>query len=308
MRYTPVIMTGSFETPARRLTGPRIKTALHCHTVNSDGGLSPRETAEQYRAGGFGALCITDHRHVTPLEEYALDGLACLPGTENGGWPDIIGVGVQSPVDRELPLVERARQLADQGGFTIAAHPTYCEAVPESYLDCEHLMALEILNAYCDSAYANGLATELWDMVLGQGKRVWGVAADDAHLNPRKRHYSAAGEAWVEAFCSTATADDVLEALKAGAFFSTQGPAFEQIAVEDQTIRVTTSPVAQVRWRTFGKAGYVHHAPSGGRIESSELPEWFRPKRFVRVELVDETGRRAWSNPVFVDGSDEVDA
>lgn len=104
--------------------------------------------------------------------------------------------------------------------FTIAAHPTYCEAVPESYLDCEHLMAL----ANCDLAYANGLATELWDMVLGQGKPVWSVAADDAHLNPRKRHYSAAGKAWVETFSSTATADDVLEALKAAAFFSTQGP------------------------------------------------------------------------------------
>lgn len=295
-------MPRRFALPTRPLSGPRVKTGLHCHTLNSDGGMTPAQTAETYRSRGFGALCITDHRQVTPVEDYAADGLLALPGTENGGWPDIIGVGVREAVDADLPLAERASLLAGQGGFTIAAHPTYCEGTPEAYLGCDGLGALEICNAYCDSAYANGLATELWDMLLGRGMRVWGVAADDAHLNPKKRHYSDAGQAWVEAWPGETTPEGLLSALKEGAFFSSQGPVFEEIAVSAEGVRVSCSPVAQVRWRTFGKVGYVHHAPPGGSLASSELPEWFQPKRFVRVELVDGRGRKAWSNPVFADG------
>ena len=37
-------------------------------------------------------------------------------------------------------------------------------------------MALEIYNAYCEEAHANGVATELWDMLLGRGMR--GVPSD----------------------------------------------------------------------------------------------------------------------------------
>ena len=294
-------MPHTFETPPYPLVGPRFKTGFHCHTVNSDGGLTPEQTAETYRAKGFGALCITDHRQVTPVKGLGRDGMICLPATENGGWPDILAAGVLETADTDLPLAERARRLAAQGGFTVAAHPAYCEATPESYRDCDDLMALEICNAYCDEAYANGLAIELWDMLLGEGKRLWGVAGDDAHLNPKKGYYSDAGRAWVEAWLPSATPEGLLSALKAGAFFSTQGPVFEEIAVTPEGIRVACSPVRQVRWRTFGRVGFVHHAPVDAPIVASELPEWFRPSTFVRIELVDERGKRAWSNPVFVE-------
>ena len=64
--------------------------------------------------------------------------------------------------------------------------------------------------------------TELWDMVLGRGKRIWGVAGDDAHLNPRKRHFSDAGKAWVGIWAAAQTPAAVLAALNSGAFYSTQ--------------------------------------------------------------------------------------
>jgi len=163
-------------------------------------------------------------------------------------------------------------------------------------------MAMEIYNAYCDAAYTNGYALELWDMVLGQGKRLWGVAGDDAHLNPRKRYYSDAGLGWVEIWADTPAQRPVLDALKQGAFFSTQGPVFDEIAVDESTIRVTCSPVEQIRWRTFGKVGYVEYASGNSQLTSSSLPDEFRPSKYVRIELVDCCKRRAWSNPVFVNG------
>ena len=280
--------------------GSWLKAGFHCHTVQSDGGLSPDETIALYRSRGFQVLGITDHAVVTDIRDLAGDGMVTLNSTENGGDPDIIGVGVSAAVPPEWSLADRASALADQGGFTIAAHPTYCSAAPETYLECPDLMAMEILNAYCDEAYANGLATELWDMVLGRGKRIWSVAGDDAHLNPRKRYFSDAGKAWVEIWAADQTPAAVLAALSSGAFYSTQGPRFTSIRAGDTHFEVKCTPVAQVRWRTYGSVGFVDYAPEGGALTRSELPEGFNPRVFVRVELVDANGLRAWSNPVFL--------
>ena len=60
------------------------------------------------------------------------------------------------------------------------------------------------------------------------------------------------------------------------------------------------SPVKQVRWRTFGHAGFVDHAPDGAALTHSELPDWLQTRLFVRIELLDHHGKRAWSNPFFL--------
>ena len=104
----------------------------------------------------------------------------------------------------------------------------------------------------------------------------------------------------MEVWTAALSCEAILHALKQGAFYSTQGPRFESIAVEGSTIRAACSPVSQVRWRTWGSVGFVDYAPEGGCLLQSTLPEWFRPRVFVRIELVDDQGKRAWSNPFFV--------
>lgn len=289
-----------FDATPLALSGDRVKAQFHCHTTNSDGGLSVEETIRTYRSKGFRCLGITDHGQVTDLSTLSDDNFISINSTENGGNPDIIGVGVSAAVPKELPLRERARRLASQGGFTIAAHPTWCGALPDAYADSPDLMALEICNAYCDQAYANGLATEIWDMLLGMGKRLWGVAADDAHLNTQKRYYSDAGLGWVEIWTPELSSEAVLGSLKRGAFFSTQGPVFESITVGETSIDIRCSPVAEVRWRTFGRVGFVDYPTEGSSLTGSALPEWFMSSIFVRIELVGLDGKKAWSNPLFV--------
>lgn len=290
-----------FENPGFNMSGERIKAGFHCHTFRSDGGLSPMETLERYHKKGFRCLGITDHRTVTGTDG-APDGMLTIPSTENGGEPDVIAAGIVKPVPPELPLAERCGSLAAQGGFTIAAHPAYCAALPGDYIDCGELMALEIYNAYCDMAYSNGYAVELWDMLLGSGKRIWGVAGDDAHLNPGKRFYSEAGLGWVEIWADDFSEKAILDSLKKGAFFSTQGPVFQEISITGNSVSLKCSPAAEVRWRTFGKVGFVDYPREGSELEVSSLPGWFKPSKFLRIELVDREGKRAWSNPVFVKG------
>ncbi len=289
-----------FDASPRILTGTRVKAGFHCHSSNSDGGLTPEETIRRYRQLGYHCVGITDHKRLTPIESYSDDDFVAVNSLENGGVPDIIGVNVGHAVPEDLTLSERAARLAEQGGFTIAAHPTYEAATPSIFVSCPHLMAMEIYNAYCDGAYANGYATELWDMVLGQGKRILGVASDDAHLNPKKRFYSDAGRGWVEIWARDFSREAILEALKRGDFFSTQGPKFKTIEVTSDTIRIESTPVVQIRWRTFGHVGFVDHALKGSTITGSSLPKWFVPNIFVRIELIDQHGKKAWSNPFYI--------
>ena len=320
--------------------GRWVKAGFHCHTTASDGGLSTEETVTRYRDKGYTCLGITDHRTVTATEALTTDEFVGINSIENGGFPDVIGVGVDHGIPVDRPFPEKVRGLAEQGGFTIAAHPAYCGVIPDDYMACPDLMALEIYNAYCDDAYANGYALELWDMLLGLGKRIYGVAGDDAHLNPEKGWYSNAGLGWCEIWTDSFTRDGLLQALKDGAFYATQGPRFLSFEVDGPTLRFTCTPVAQVRWRTFGHEGRVfrpdpHASPAplgqnpprsapdaalgndqrrpnpshtndllrtapGPALTHGELPPSFKPRIFVRIELLDHHGKRAWSNPFFV--------
>jgi hypothetical protein len=286
--------------PVSLASGNWIKAGFHCHSTESDGGLSPEATVERYRELGYRCVCLTDHHRVTPISHLSDAGFLALDGTENGGDPDVIGVGSGVAVAAERSLSDRSAALASQGAFTIAAHPTYCAATADVYLACPHLHGMEILNAYCDDAYCNGYATELWDMVLGRGKRIWGVASDDAHLNPRKRHYSDAGRAWVQVQAAELSRAAVLEALTNGAFYATQGPEFTMLKAAGPTVEFTCTPVAQVRWRSFGRSGWVEYATAADGITRASIPDDLGVRGYVRVELVDAAGLRAWSNPFFL--------
>ena len=287
-----------FENPIKG-PGRWIRTGLHCHTINSDGGQTVLDTISRYRSLGYHCVCITDHRKITPASEHSDEEIVVIDSVEVGGRPDVIGIGAKNSPDPELSLSNKASILSEQGAFTVAAHPTYSAALPEDYLDCEGLMAMEIYNAYCEDAYANGTATEMWDMLLGEGKRLWGVASDDAHLNPRKRVYSDAGRAWVEVWSPELSENAILNSLKTGAFYSTQGPRFSSIEVNGSSIRIACSPVQQIRWRTRGSAGFVERSECPEGITGSSLPEWFKARGYVRMELIGGDGLRAWSNPLF---------
>ena len=42
---------------------PQYKANLHCHTILSDGKLTPEQVKDAYKEHGYSVLCITDHEH-----------------------------------------------------------------------------------------------------------------------------------------------------------------------------------------------------------------------------------------------------
>ncbi len=58
------------------------KTNLHCHTVNSDGALTPEKIKEEYMKRGYSAVAFTDHEHLIDNSHLTDDRFVAITGCE----------------------------------------------------------------------------------------------------------------------------------------------------------------------------------------------------------------------------------
>src|SRR5262245_22602261 len=109
--------------------GVWLRCALHAHTTNSDGEMSPDMLVRHYEWAGFDVLVITDHWVRTV--ERSTRKLLVLPGTElnalvNGQDSHVLALGVEAdpePPDGDFaPLPEVVAWIAEHGGVPFLAH------------------------------------------------------------------------------------------------------------------------------------------------------------------------------------------
>lgn len=284
------------------LPGHWFRGVLHVHTTQSDGALDPAAAMAWYREHGYQFAAITDHGAVTELSGLGDDSFLVLRGielsagkTEIGGDYHIVGLGVTRapalPADASAQAAINAVREAE--GEAILAHPYWSGAALGDLLPLEGHLGLEVYNATCEESIAKGLSAVHWDELLARGRRLWGVAVDDAHWR-RPDH----GEAWVVVKARRLEREALLRALREGHFYSSRGPRITGIEVREEVVHVTCSSVATIsfvcdnwrgkRFRATGDAGI-------GRAEFAPPPGI----TYVRVECVDRQGRAAWSNPIF---------
>jgi hypothetical protein len=134
--------------------------------------------------------------------------------------------------------------------------------------------------------------------LLEGGLRVLANAGDDAHFgHPRDRFGG-----WVEVHADGLDPGALLRSLKAGRYYSTQGPDLLEMVLDGDRLRVETGEVYAISLSGGGDrwtSGSERHAEGGGSITETEFD--LAPFRgsFCRVTLVDAAGRRAWGNPIW---------
>jgi hypothetical protein len=89
----------------------------------------------------------------------------------------------------------------------------------------------------------------------------------------------------------------LLAALKAGNYYSSQGPLIHDLRVDRDEIEVSCSKAASVMLLGRGSRAEQVLAPLKERVR---LPSSKFKGDFVRAVVVDGQGRRAWSNPVWL--------
>jgi len=283
---------------------------LHTHSSRSDGALSPDRVSRLYREAGYDFVAITDHFRAeygfpltdtrglrTPTFTTLLGAELHAPRTEFSAEWHIIAVGLPlgfPPPDSAESGPELARRARAAGAFIGMAHPaaSLLTLADAESLDAAH--AVEVYNAL-SAGEERGDSWHLCDLLLGRGHRFSVYAADDAHFQPQDPPGCAA---WVQARAESLEPAALLAALKAGHYYASTGPEIHAIRLYDGRITVHCSPVSRVLV-TGGVPGKQVRA--GQALTECSLPlDMFQASAYVRVTVVDATGGRAWSNPIWL--------
>lgn len=276
---------------------PRYRVNLHMHTTFSDGKLSPAEAVQRYREAGYDAVALTDHWFFG--NESELEDFIVLSGAEyNIGGSDarngvfhIVGVGMNHApsVTKHMTAQEVIDRIHDAGGIAILAHPAWSLNSPEMILSLCGVDATEIYNTVSGVHYSRRADSSLIvDMLAGEGRIYPLLASDDAH------YYDGTDEcvSWIMAEATDNTKEALLRAIRKKQFYATQGPEIH-LFKDGDGYTVRCSPGREIAF--FSNGVWSHRVFEGENLTEAHyvpLPH----EHFLRAEVTDAKGLRAWTN------------
>jgi hypothetical protein len=307
-----------FELPAS--TGGRwYRGNTHAHTLESDGDSPPEQVARWYKGHGYAFLVLSDHNVFTDparLAHLADSTFLLIPGEElttsfqqrpvhvNGlNIPHVIPPRQDSTLVGTIQAnVDAVREVR---GVPHVNHPNFRWAFDHRVLaQVRNDRLLEIFNGHPlvhnhGGGDVPGMEA-MWDSLLTRGKRIYGIAVDDAHhfqgeFAPER---SNPGRGWVAVRAQRLDAGEIMQSLEAGRFYASTGVELDDVVVTPTTLEVHIRPRGDHRYRT-------EFIGSEGRIlaRSDANPAVFTlstPEAYVRARIQDSGGAVAWVQPVFV--------
>lgn len=307
----------AFSAPGRFYRGN-----LHTHSNRSDGALAPEEVCRRYREAGYDFLALTDHligSYGYPIVETApfrTNAFTTILGAEihtgrmaNGEIWHLLAVGLPedfqpphapsfAPADGAESAAALARRAAEAGAFVAVAHPQWSGLTLPDALCVEAAHAVEIYNHSCSIESDRPDGAAMLDLMLSEGRRLTACATDDAHFTGAD-----AFGGWVMVKAETLAPEALLESLRAGRFYASQGAIIEDLRVSEDRLSLLTPDAARLVVVGAGSAAAVVYAPDfettpGGLVASAPL-ERFAASPWIRATLFDSDGRRAWTNPLW---------
>jgi hypothetical protein len=319
----------------RALPAGFLKGQLHAHTSGSgDSDTPPAEAAAWYAAHGYDFVVFTDHNRVT--ETPSLPTLLVLrgveitqnlrtcdppPGPRDACLLHVNALFVTSapfwvhlgfPDDKQRTYlyaraVDRALAL---GGLPQLNHPNF-----QGGAGIDELMALasrglalvEIANMAIDSdneGSGRRLSTEaLWDAALTRGAHVFGTATDDAHhygdaeAVERRGETAYTGDRGFVVVHADRTEAAIRAAVAAGDFYASTGMILDRLDLGRTGISLDVRPESSPATFELTSGGRVVHRAYGSSLR-------FDPRDsrggYVRVTVSDPSGRKAWTQPVWL--------
>lgn len=312
------------------------KGNIHCHTTDSDGMLTPDEVVQLYKDAGYHFLAISDHNIFSDYRSrFDCEDFIILPAMEASAvlYRDeskkallkvhhIHGILGNEQMQKETKKglfthlqrypeweyfgnwdgAEVSQKLQDElaarGCLTIYNHPVWSRVREDEFIHTEGLTALEIYNYGTVNESATGYDALRWDVMLQNGSRIYATASDDNHN--REVEDSLGGYIVVKA--EELSHEAVIQAILAGNYYSSSGPAIHDWGIKDGVAYVKCSSVSRVNFMAGNhvNAGLSVLSETGGdELTYAEFP-LRGDEAYVRVECVDQYGKTAWSNPIFL--------
>ncbi|MCK5802711.1 MAG: CehA/McbA family metallohydrolase [Lentisphaeria bacterium] len=279
--------------------GTWFRANLHTHTTNSDGREEPQARVNQYREAGYDILAITDHRMVTQTDTLDAGDMLLLcsmeahPPCPGGPLYHLVCLNIPQDFDHSPDTDANTfiQQVREAGGEVICAHPYWCGRTIPQILALENLVGMEVYNSTC-GRIGKASSSVIWDSLLQAGRRLPAVAVDDTHANDDLFG------GWTMVRAETLDVDAVMDAIRTGSYYATSGPVIEDFRIRDGEVEAKFSPVREVNFRCQGSCGRRIQAPSGEVLTEARFKLPANPG-YVRLEIEDEEGHHAWTNPLF---------
>jgi hypothetical protein len=294
--------------PAFRAPGRFWKGNIHTHSTRSDGARTPEAVCATYREAGYDFLALTDHfwaKYGFPIVDtrpQRAPGFTTLLGAEIHAPETALGeiwhlLAVGLPLDfAPTPPEETGPELAARalaaGAFLALPHPGWYGLTAADAHTIPGAHAVEVYNHTSQLRTERGDGVYLADQLLAEGRRINLIAVDDAHFKSPD-----AFGGWLMVKSEHNEPEPLLDALKAGAFYATQGPLIHDIAWEENAVEVVCSPALSIM--VVGRGSRAEPSVELGQTRARLSIAHLRPGGYARVVVADAQGRRAWSNPVY---------
>jgi hypothetical protein len=240
-----------FSTPGRFWRGN-----LRSHSTLSDGALKPEDVVEAYKSAGYDFLQLSEHflgRFDWPIVDtrklrsndfhHADRSRGSRHGDSAGEYWHILATGLAlnfphaEPDETGPMLATRAREAC---AFVTIAHPSWSQLTIEDDRSIAAAHAIEIYNRTCAVVTDRGEGFYLLDQLCNEHRRLTAVAGDDAYFH--SGDLDAFG-GYVMVKSETLDPEALLDALKAGEFYSSQGPRIHDIEITPSEVGIECSPV-----------------------------------------------------------------
>jgi hypothetical protein len=291
-------------------------THTHARTGESDSSIPA--VAKWYKDNGYAFLVITDHDTVIFPPELAVladSSFLPIPGEEITGIGgdidvEISGLNIRESVpalrDDSVPaaLGRCIAAVRFRAGVPVVNHPNYQWRLGSMDLariaDCrlfELTVGFPGVHNEGDSLHPG--MEQAWDSLLTAGKRLYGVASDDAHVFEKfSPDLPNPGRGWVAVLARRLDADEIMRNLDQGLFYSSTGVEIEYLRVSARRIEIGIRPSgnAKIRSEFIGSAGRILRSTE----DNPAVYDLAGNEMYVRARIRSTDGACAWIQPVFM--------
>jgi hypothetical protein len=309
-------------TSGRSAAGPEkqwYKGNLHTHTLNSDGDSTPAAVVSWYREHRYNFLVLSDHNYLTEVEGLnslysAKEKFLLVSGEEVTDAYKGKSIHINAYNLKELvrpthgetlvaTLRGNVQAILAKGALPSVNHPNFHWALTaKDLLAVEEITHFEVYNGHPEVNNHGGggfdSMDEMWDALLSRGRRVYGIAVDDAHtFKTFERNLSNPGRGWVMVRAESLDADSLTNALRRGDFYASTGVALDEISDsrDEVSIRIKEDPKLKFTTYFIGEQGKI-------LAKSTELNPVYKKtgqEKYVRARVEASTGDTAWTQPAF---------
>lgn len=298
--------------------GAWYKGNLHAHSTNSDGDLPPEEVIKAYRDRGYHFLSLTDHNIFTDYSQYNDKDFLMIPGFElscplnkqKGMHLNVLQKGDCCDFKQNQRfLVDSPEKTVDFVGkykhnnIIMLNHPYWSLLEWEEVIGLDGISCMEVYNHGSEWLDCVGEASKFWDTLLRKGKKLWGLATDDNHNGyvgmdgwPFHLLQTDSFGGYIVVKARELTRSGVMQAVLDGSFYSTTGPEIYDFYLEDDTMVVTCSPCQRIIFS--GDQRYFQRSIGVGLTQFRAKRRG--PEKYIRVQCVDQYGKTAYSNPIYL--------